>query len=172
MFTIMQCFGLLIIAGVVGVSSLVSLALSKLATGDTKWDALVLAGVGIIPIGICMLLTSVLLKWLIVGRVAPGHHALTAWYRGRLWTIDTLLLCYPMQLAGTSMLDTAVTLPLFMRSLGAKVGQKTFLGYAYFRAGLELVSIGDDVTMGADCMIHTHLMKGMSSTNMMAHACC
>ena len=84
-----------------------------------------------------MILFSIAIKWLVIGRFKPGDYPLWGSYYFRWWFTRRFLSTIPVQyLSGTPLMR------IYYRLLGAKVGAGAFLGLDHFDAP-DLVSIGE-----------------------------
>ncbi|MHC1712575.1 MAG: Pls/PosA family non-ribosomal peptide synthetase [Solidesulfovibrio sp.] len=94
-----------------------------------------------------LLLTVVIVKWLLLGRMKPGHHPLWGWYYLRFWFVRQLTRAVAIKyLAGTPLLC------LMYRMLGARIGRDVFLGGAGL-ATPDLLVVGDGSSVGFDTSI-------------------
>ena len=115
------------------------LAYSLVANPDPKSriPALLVAGAAFIVLPPLMILLSVAVKWLVIGRYKPGDYPLWGVYYFRWWFVRRYLSVIPTQfLAGTPLMA------LYYRLLGAKIGRDVFLSMDQIDAP-DLVSIGD-----------------------------
>ncbi|MEB0045634.1 MULTISPECIES: Pls/PosA family non-ribosomal peptide synthetase [unclassified Pseudomonas] len=81
-------------------------------------------------------------KWLIAGRLKPGVYPLWGMTYFRWWTADRMVESAPVYLLSGSSLYL-----LWLRALGAKVGQQVIVGGAGVRAP-DLLEIGSGVSIG------------------------
>ncbi|WP_116866130.1 Pls/PosA family non-ribosomal peptide synthetase [Pseudomonas syringae] len=81
-------------------------------------------------------------KWLIVGRLKPGIYPLWGVTYFRWWAADRMV-----ESAPTYLLSGSSLYPLWLRALGAKIGQDVIIGGATVRAH-DLLEIGDGVSVG------------------------
>ncbi len=115
------------------------LAYSWLATPDPKSriPALLTAGAAFIVMPPLMILLSVAVKWIVIGRYKAGDYPLWGAYYFRWWVVRRFLAVIPTQfLAGTPLMA------LYYRLLGAQIGHDAFLAMDQIDAP-DLVSIGD-----------------------------
>jgi non-ribosomal peptide synthetase-like protein len=91
-----------------------------------------------------MLVTAILVKWLVIGRYRPGTYPLWGGYYLRWWFVTAIESAVPLAyLTGTPLLN------IYYRLMGAKIGRNVYLGAEDF-AIYDLLSIGDDTSIGAD----------------------
>ncbi len=85
-----------------------------------------------------MILFSIAVKWVVIGRYKAGDYPLWGSYYFRWWFTRRFLSTIPVQyLSGTPLMR------IYYRLLGAKVGRGAFLGLDQFDAP-DLVTIGDE----------------------------
>ncbi len=100
-----------------------------------------------------MLLLTLVVKWLVIGRYRAGRYPLWGSYYLRWWFVDRLLAITPTAfLAGTPLLN------VYYRLLGARIGSNVCIGSDSV-ATFDLVSIGDDTTVGVDVSISAHTIE-------------
>lgn len=92
----------------------------------------------------CMLLLSIAVKWLVLGRVKPGRHPLWGTYFLRWWFVEAVRSVVP-----TSYLTGTPLLNWYYRLMGARIGANVYLGNDG-GATFDLLSIGADSCLGAD----------------------
>ncbi|RMU83812.1 Amino acid adenylation [Pseudomonas coronafaciens pv. porri] len=81
-------------------------------------------------------------KWLIAGRLKPGVYPLWGVTYFRWWAADRVVESAPVYLLSGSSLY-----PMWLRALGAKIGQEVVIGGTTVRAP-DLLQIGDNVSIG------------------------
>lgn len=84
-------------------------------------------------------------KWLIAGRLKPGRYPLWGWMYFRWWVADRLVEAVP-----TYLLSGSSLYPLWLRALGARIGDEAHMGSLTLRAP-DLLHIGDRVSIGNAC---------------------
>lgn len=92
----------------------------------------------------CMLILSIAIKWLVLGRVKPGRHPLWEGYFLRWWFVEAVRSIVP-----TSYLTGTPLLNWYYRLMGARIGANVYLGNDG-GATFDLLSIGADSCLGAD----------------------
>ena len=94
-----------------------------------------------------LLLLAIAAKWILIGRIKPGHHPLWGLYYVRFWLVRGLLSLVPLDyLAGTPLL------PAVFRLLGARIGRDVHLGTDNL-AAFDLISIGDGACVDDDASL-------------------
>ena len=91
-----------------------------------------------------MLLLSILVKWIVIGRVKPGRYPLWGLYFCRWWFVQSIRNIVP-----TSYLTGTPLLGVYYRLMGAQIGANVSLGNDGCQAH-DLLTIGDDSCLGAD----------------------
>ncbi|MBE7219467.1 MAG: peptide synthetase, partial [Caulobacteraceae bacterium] len=111
-----------------------------------RLGALGVGGATFVVMPPAMVLFSIVVKWLVIGRYKAGDYPLWGSYYFRWWFTRRFLSTIPIQyLAGTPLMR------VYYRLLGARVGRGVYLGLDKIDAA-DLVSIGDEaiVSDGAD----------------------
>jgi non-ribosomal peptide synthetase-like protein len=91
-----------------------------------------------------MLLLSIVVKWLVIGRFRPGVYRLWGLYYVRWWFVNRILSIAPIDyLNGTPLLY------LYYRALGTRIGRNVYIGTDNLRM-FDLISIGSGTSIGAD----------------------
>ena len=91
-----------------------------------------------------MLALSIVVKWLVIGRIKPGRYPLWGLYFYRWWFVQSIHAIVP-----TSYLTGTPLLTIYYRLMGARIGTNVYLGNDGGQA-YDLLSIGDDSCLGAD----------------------
>ena len=110
---------------------------SRVAAGE-------IAAALIISVYPALILLSIPLKWLVIGRFKPGHYPLWSVYYWRFWLVRQVVSFVPLMLLTGS--------PLFnwyCRLMGAKIGKDVYLGTTDILA-FDLLSVGDGSSIGTD----------------------
>jgi non-ribosomal peptide synthetase-like protein len=105
-----------------------------------------------------LLVLSIAIKWLVIGRFRPGLYPLWGLYYFRWWFVKAILAVVPRALlVGTPLLN------LYFRLLGAHIGKSVYLGTDEALA-FDLLTIGDAAHIGAEtvltgCEVEDGLLK-------------
>jgi non-ribosomal peptide synthetase-like protein len=90
-------------------------------------------------------LTAIIGKWIFLGRAKEGEYPLYGVYYFRWWFAERL-----MALADSKLIADSPLYSLFLRAMGAEVGDYCHIGSLSIGAACDLVHIGNDVVIGAD----------------------
>ena len=91
-----------------------------------------------------MLLATVAVKWLVIGRFKAGRYPLWGPYFFRWWFVTRIQAAVPIDyLAGTPLLNW------YYRLMGARIGARVFFGTDSV-AAFDLLRVGDDSSIGLD----------------------
>ena len=125
------------------------LAYTALASDTDRVLPLAVAGAAFVVMPPLVLLVSIAVKWLVIGRYKAGDYPLWGAYYLRWWFVRRLLAVVPVQfLAGTPLMR------LYYRMLGAKVGGGAFLGLDDIDAA-DLVEIGAGAVLSEGAVLAT-----------------
>jgi non-ribosomal peptide synthetase-like protein len=121
---------------------------------DFNWPEAVLGALGsLIVVYPVMLALAVVVKWTVMGRYKPGSYPLWGVFYFRWWFVNSILSIVPVDyLAGTPLLG------LYYRLLGARIGRNVHLA-TDMNTAFDLVSIGDDSSVGTDAALLAHTVK-------------
>ena len=107
-----------------------------------------LLGVYVI-VNIITVILAIATKWLVIGRFKPGRYPLWGVYYFRVWLVQRML-----SLAHIKWLQGSPLMGVYLRALGAKVGQDANISELEIGA-IDLVSIGAGTTIGARAKLRT-----------------
>ncbi|HEY4326362.1 MAG TPA: Pls/PosA family non-ribosomal peptide synthetase [Mucilaginibacter sp.] len=107
--------------------------------------------------GIPAFLLTVLLKWGFIGKYKPKQRPMWSWnvWRSEGITSTYEALSIPFLL---EYLQGTPWLPVLMRVLGVKTGKRVFMNTTDITE-FDMVAIGDDAALNADCGPQTHLFE-------------
>jgi non-ribosomal peptide synthetase-like protein len=100
-----------------------------------------------------LLLVSVALKWLVVGRYRAGRYPLRSFYFFRWWLATRV-----HAMSGIALLAGTPVMSLYYRLMGARVGRGCILDTPHCGA-FDLVSIGDGSAIGAETQLLGHRIE-------------
>ncbi len=90
-----------------------------------------------------LILLSIPIKWLVIGRFKSGKYPLWSFYYWRFWFVRQVQALIPLWLLTGSPL-----MNWYCRLMGAKIGQDVYLGSSEFLA-FDLLSIGNESSVGS-----------------------
>ena len=115
--------------------------------GYERWEAILGAFGVLVALFPLMLLASIVIKWLVIGRYRAGDYPLWGFYYFRFWLVKTIQSAVPVTyLAGTPWLN------LYYRLLGARLGRDVHLASPCFVCP-DLVDVGDETCVGTDASL-------------------
>lgn len=90
---------------------------------------------------------SIISKWVLIGKFKEGRYPLWGTYYFRWWLARLFQrMCPEHLLSGTPLM------PIYLRLMGAKIGDNCYIGNHEFGA-FDLISIGNDSSIAQDCQI-------------------
>ncbi|MEM7260993.1 MAG: amino acid adenylation protein, partial [Planctomycetota bacterium] len=106
----------------------------------------------VIATGSCLLVLA--LKWFLLGRVAPGQHALWSCWCSR-W--DFLYVAWGAWARGAlSAFEGTLLLPWYLRAMGARIGRRTLLGGGFAHVvDPDMLDIRDGATVNGLFQAHS-----------------
>ncbi|HEX2842309.1 Pls/PosA family non-ribosomal peptide synthetase [Hyphomicrobium sp.] len=128
-----------------------------------------------------LLVLSIAVKWIVVGRYIPGRYPLWSFYYLRWWIANRF-----QALAWAEMFKGTPLMSLYWRAMGAKIGRNVTISTPFCSA-FDVISIGDNssvgletqllgyrvedgclvigpTTIGNDCFIGMHCAVGLGAT--------
>jgi non-ribosomal peptide synthetase-like protein len=96
------------------------------------------------PLGIC---TSILAKWIIIGRYKPGSYPLWGLYYFRWWLATRF-----QRASGAGLLAGTPLISIYYRLMGAKIGRGCIINTNHCST-FDLVSIGDQSCIGSETQL-------------------
>ena len=90
---------------------------------------------------------SVVAKWTLIGRYRAGSYPLWGWYYLRFWLVRRF-----QMISGSSLLAGTPLLPLYLRSMGARVGKGCVVNTPFFGI-FDLTRIGDDTSIAVETQL-------------------
>ncbi len=139
----------------VGIAGGVLWTLSALTTYFSPLAAILLSGAVLVAAGAIAALVAVAAKWLVIGVIRPGEHALWSSFIWRTEMVDsfTELVCaqwFARLASGTP------ALVWFLRAQGARIGHGVWCE-SYWFPEADLVTLEDHATVNRGCVLQTHL---------------
>jgi non-ribosomal peptide synthetase-like protein len=123
------------------------------AVSAPVYDLLVIPAATLLPL-MALCLTVLALKWLLIGRVRPGQHALWSCWCSR-W--DFVYVAWA-KLANLILqgLEGTFSLPIYLRLMGLTIGKRAVLGPQFAQVvDPDMIHIGDGATVSAMFQAHT-----------------
>ena len=94
-----------------------------------------------------LILLSIAMKWLLLGRIKPGRYPLWGWYYWRFWFVRAVGRAAPLHfLEGTPLLN------IYYRMMGARIGRGVYFGAGGMTA-FDVVGVGDGSSFGVRTFI-------------------
>lgn len=133
----------------------VMLAFDWLAAWTGYGIAALLGGLVILAAGAAAACSAVVAKWLLVGRIKAGEHALWSSFIWRNEVVDTFIEMVSAPWFARSATGTPA-LVWWLRALGAKIGRGAWCE-SYWLPEADLVTLGESSTVNRGCVVQTHL---------------
>ncbi|MET7917942.1 Pls/PosA family non-ribosomal peptide synthetase [Streptomyces avermitilis] len=114
-----------------------------------------LAGIVFLGVGVLACLTSVVAKWLLVGRHRAGEHPLWSGFVWRNELADTFVEVVAVPWLAGSVPGTPL-MTAWLRGLGARIGKGAWIE-SYWLPETDLVTLEDATTVNRGCVLQTHL---------------
>jgi len=94
------------------------------------------------------MILSILLKWLLLGRIRAGRYPLWGWYYWRFWFVRSVVRTAPVHyLDGTPLLN------LYYRLMGARIGRNVAFVGVHNLATFDLLTVGEGSSIGLNTSI-------------------
>ena len=145
------------VTGFVILTSLLLTALTEIEEAASLWVAAFSLPLLYFLAGVLACLFVVAVKWVVIGVYRPGEKPLWCSFVWRTELVSAL----HENLADSWLLRLLVgtpIVPLYFRLLGARIGRRTCLESTWLTE-FDLVAIGDEAQLNADCTIQTHLFE-------------
>ncbi len=101
-----------------------------------------------------LLAFAIAIKWIVLGRIQPGHYPLWGSFYLRWWFVQATLRALPLKYFARTPL-----LPFIYRLFGARIGKNVFLG-THRLAAFDLISIGDGTSIDDDASLTGFTVEG------------
>jgi non-ribosomal peptide synthetase-like protein len=145
------------VTGFVILTSLLLTALTEIEEVASLWVAAFALPLLYFLAGLLACLLVVVVKWVVLGVYRPGEKPLWCSFVWRTELVSAL----HENLADSWLLRLLVGtpfVPLYFRLLGARIGRRACLESTWLTE-FDLVKIGDEAQLNADCTIQTHLFE-------------
>lgn len=112
---------------------------------------------GTLAYAITAVMTTVVVKWIMIGRYRPTVTRVWSWFYLRHWIVEQTARMIPW-----SLLEGTTAYSVVLRLLGARVGRRVHIhhGVHLQRGGWDLLTIGDDVSLGCDSWLGLVALDG------------
>jgi non-ribosomal peptide synthetase-like protein len=121
---------------------------------DWWWPPLVLVPLATLAAGAALALAILLAKWLLLGRVRPGQHALWSCWASR-WDFHYVL-WNRWGRALLSQLEGTLWLPIYLRAMGMQIGRRVVLGHGFAQVvDPDMIRIDDGATVHTMFQAHS-----------------
>ncbi|MGW7049827.1 Pls/PosA family non-ribosomal peptide synthetase [Streptomyces avermitilis] len=114
-----------------------------------------LAGIVFLGVGVLACLTSIVAKWLLVGRHRAGEHPLWSGFVWRNELADTFVEVVAVPWLAGAVPGTPL-MTAWLRGLGARIGKGAWIE-SYWLPETDLVTLEDATTVNRGCVLQTHL---------------
>jgi non-ribosomal peptide synthetase-like protein len=145
----LQAFALMVFYGIVAAPIAYAILMTTsvvdghVEMSDAFWISTVV-GFAVWP---SMLLLSICVKWLVIGRYRPGRYPVWSLYYFRWWLVTRFqALSWSEMFVGTPLMS------LYFRAMGAKVGRNVSIGTGLC-ATFDTVTIGDHASIGSETQL-------------------
>jgi non-ribosomal peptide synthetase-like protein len=110
----------------------------------TPYWQITLSSIFVISTFPALIIVSIIVKWLVIGKFKEGSHPLWGWYYFRFWLVKKFVDMTPLGLlSGTPFLN------LYFRLMGAKIGKNAYLGSDRIRI-FDLLEIGENSSISRE----------------------
>ena len=143
--------------GFVVLTSLLLTSLTEIEEATSLLVAVLALPLLYLAAGLAACLFVVGAKWVVMGRYQPGEKPLWCSFVWRTELISSL----HENLADSwllQLLHGTALIPLYFRLLGARIGKRVCMESTWLTE-YDLVSLGDEVCLGADATVQTHLFE-------------
>jgi non-ribosomal peptide synthetase-like protein len=144
-----QAFGVLLLCGIYITQWLGAfLTYGYMAVAD--WPVktcLIIATIVLLLITPFTLILSVILKWILLGKIKPGKYPLWGWFYFRYWFVRAVVRAAPVHY-----LDGTPFLNLYYKLMGANIGKDVYIA-SHGLASFDLLTVGDGSSIGLNSSV-------------------
>jgi len=120
---------------------------------DSYSSVLVVLFIGSMLILPTMMLVSIIVKWLLIGKYKQGVHPLWGFYYFRFWLAKKFVDAVPLTLfSGTPFIK------IYYRLMGAKIGKGVYMGSDRLRA-FDLINIGNNCSISKEAALLGYIIE-------------
>jgi non-ribosomal peptide synthetase-like protein len=150
---ILQAISVILLYGLTAGFLLLLLFMVGYYESDTYTSTLMVLLVGTLVLLPLMMLISIVVKWLVIGRYKEGVYPLWGFYYFRFWFVKKFVDSVPLSLfAGTPFLR------LYYQMMGAKIGKGVYMGTDRLRA-FDLISIGNNSSISKEAGLLGYIIE-------------
>lgn len=129
------------------------LAHGEQVAGPVEFALLVIPAATLLPL-LALCAAVLVAKWLLIGRVKPGQHALWSCWCSRWDFVYVVWARYASRILRR--LEGTFILPHYLRAMGLKLGRRVILGPQFAQVvDPDMIEIGNDATVTAMFQAHT-----------------
>lgn len=129
------------------------LAYGEQVAGLAEYALLVIPAATLLPM-LALCIAVLVAKWLLIGRVKPGQHALWSCWCSRWDFVYVVWARYASRILRR--LEGTFILPHYLRAMGLKLGKRVILGPQFAQVvDPDMIEIGTDATVTAMFQAHT-----------------
>jgi non-ribosomal peptide synthetase-like protein len=146
-------FGLPVVPVLAGLAWFRAMEDAERSLGMTSFRLIALPA-ALLAVFCSLALATLTLKWILIGRVRPGTHALWSCWCSR-W--DFLYVAWGLWASiPLGFLEGTRILVLYLRAMGCRIGRRALLGHGFAHVvDPDMLRFGDDVTVDALFQAHT-----------------
>ena len=107
----------------------------------------------LVGLPIFLLLIPVIAKWLLLGRIKPGHYPLWGWFYCRWWFV-----CRIQHIVMFSYLSSSPLWNVYCKLMGAKIGHNCSIQTSFINI-FDLLCVGDNSCVGYDAGLFGYIVE-------------
>lgn len=138
------------VAGVMGTVFLYQKFLDKVLSFS---DMLIISSVLLVTLYPLILLSSIIVKWVVIGRFKPGEYILWGGYYFRWWLVTRV-----HRVSGASFLTGSPLMSIYLRLMGAKIGKCATVNTTHISC-FDLLEIGDNTAIGFEAQLNGYRVE-------------
>jgi non-ribosomal peptide synthetase-like protein len=138
------------VAGVMGSVFLYQKFLEKVLSLP---DMIIISSVVLVTLYPVILLSSILVKWVVIGKFKPGEYLLWGGYYFRWWLVTRI-----HRVSGASFLAGTPLMAIYLRLMGAKIGKGVIINTPHISC-FDLLEIGHDSAVGFEAQLNGYRVE-------------